>query len=161
MAAMHVHIRGDGLAAWCCAQLLSKSGFRPSIDRSRRSKLPLILVSDPTQALLCEIAGDPLLFRRAPRIRKRVVLWGPGAEPSVLEHSSAVVSEQALLGDLWSRSGFNGGSDNPDWTIVAVPPAPGREQHFGSRTASIAEVDLKGERETCWIESFEDRKSVV
>jgi len=134
--------------------LLVKSGFSVTVERPQRRKMPFILVGGVTQALLCDIAGDPGLFRDFPRIRKRTVVWGPDAEARVLDHSAAIVSEQALLDRLWT--GWCGAGERPaEWTILAAAPAPGSENHFGSRKAHVAEVDLKSERAACWIESFD------
>ncbi len=150
---MHIHIRGDGLAAWCSARLLSQSGLHVSVDRPRRRHSRLILIGDPTQALLAELAGNPTLFQNLPRIRKRVVAWG--SEVREFDHSAAIVNEPALLDDLWSRTAFEETGGEADWNIFASLPIPAKEQGFGTRTANLAEVELRGARETCWIESFE------
>ncbi len=152
---MHVHIRGDGLAAWCTARLLSRSGFRVTVERPGRRNPRLILVGDPTQALLAELAGDPSPFANAARIRKRLVAWGPNAATQEFEHSAAIVDEQSLLDRLWARTSYEPSDEPAEWTIFGASPAPGEEHRFGSRTANVAEVDLAGRREACWIESFE------
>ncbi len=152
---MQVHIRGEGLAAWCSARLLSRSGFRVTVDRPMRRNSRLILVSDQTQALLAELAGDPSPFANAYRVTKRFVTWGPSAATREFDHSAAIVNESSLLDDLWSRTFYETAAERADWTIFSASPAPGEEHRFGSRTANIAEVDLRGQRGACWIESFE------
>lgn len=149
-----VQIRGDGVAAWCCALLLSKRGCAVSIDRPAERKRPWILVSDPVQRLLCDLADDRDLFRGAAQVRKRTVAWGRGSEPRTYEHSAALVAEQELLSRLWPTIPQSAG--NADWTITASGLADGPGvMSFGSRRAFIAEVELNGAREECCIESFE------
>lgn len=152
---MHVHIRGEGLAAWCSFRLLSRSGFRVTVERHRRGNPRLILVGDPTQALLNELAGDPSPFRDVARIRRRIVAWGPDAAFKEFDHSGAIVKEQTLLDDLWSRTPQESGQGPAEWTVLGSSPPPAEEHRFGSRTANVAEVDLRGQREACWIESFD------
>ena len=153
MSLASVRVRGDGIAAWCCARLLSNSGFAVSIERPPARKRPWILVSDPAQRLLSDIAGDPDLFQNTPRIRNRTVRWGPRAEPVELEHSSAIVEEQEFLARLWPSIPETNGA--ADWSIIAAPPVPTEQHHFGSRTAFVCDVDLNDAREACWVESFE------
>src|SRR5215471_8678004 len=35
-------IRGDSVAAWCCAHLLTRAGFEPVVERAARPRLPAI-----------------------------------------------------------------------------------------------------------------------
>ncbi len=93
---MDVLIRGDGVAAYCCAYLLTKAGFRVDLQPVDRPRLPVIMLGDQALALIRDIFDQPGLFADLPRIRKRVVAWGPGAKPVALEHSAVVVSEELL-----------------------------------------------------------------
>ena len=150
---MHVHIRGEGLASWCCARLLSRSGFQVTVDPRTGRHSRLILIGAQTQGLLAELAGDPSLFASAPQVRKRMVAWGPDSVPQQFDHSAAIVNESALLDDLWLRTPYEAVENPADWTIASSPQAD--QQHFGSRLANIAHVDLHDARESCWIESFD------
>jgi hypothetical protein len=152
---MHVHIRGDGLAAWCCARLLAGAGFRVTVEGAARRSSRLILVNGPTQKLLNEFAGDSTIFENAMQIQKRVVAWGPGAVPRTFDHSAAAIREASLLDTLWARESFDEGPDGADRTIITAPPAPVEELGFGSRKAWIAQVDVDASVGTCWTESVE------
>jgi hypothetical protein len=155
-------IRGYSAAAWCCAHLLSKAGFEPALELSSRARLPAIMLSEAALTLLREVFESPDLYRRAHRISRRVVQWGPAAEPIVLDHHAVVVSEAELLSEL--EEPLSGPSSpkkySRDFTIFASRPLPdGSEEHsFGSRTAFAAPVRLKDSRDSasCWIESLED-----
>ena len=85
------------MAAYCCAYLLANAGFRIDLQPVSRPRLPVILLGDQALALIRDIFDRPGLFADLPRIRKRVVAWGPGAAPIVVQHSAVVVSEEALL----------------------------------------------------------------
>jgi hypothetical protein len=158
-----VLIRGDGVAARCCAHLLSRSGVPVSFQPTHRSRLPAIMLSEPAQALIREVFGRDNLFRDLPRIRKRIVAWGPGAKSVEMEHSAVVVSEELLLDSLGTAlpNAADGVDMNEDiaWSVFASMPLPvaGAEHKFGSRIASALRVELKptAEPAACWIESIE------
>ena len=158
-----VLIHGDGIAACCCAQLLRTNGVPVATTRSDRPRLPSLLLSDNAQALLSDVFETQELFADAHQIRKRIVAWGPNAEPIVLPHSAKVVSEKDLLDRLWSRipTSSISESDNADWTIhssrdnlfASLPEG----KHFGSRVACASSVLLKAssDQDACWVESAE------
>src|SRR5688572_27863107 len=50
-----VRIRGDGIAASCCARLLEHAGLDLIIERSSRVKLPAVMLGETTQKLLRDI----------------------------------------------------------------------------------------------------------
>ena len=54
-------------------------------------------------ALLAEIFPSVDLVSVGHPIQKRVVAWGPAAEPITLPHSALVISETDLLGRLWAQ----------------------------------------------------------
>jgi hypothetical protein len=152
-----VIIRGDGVAASCCAYLLSKAGLRLDLQPVDRPRLPVILLGEHALVLIRDIFDQPGLFADLPRIRKRIVAWGPGAKPVALEHSAVVVSEELLLHGIRPVLPPNGHSD---WTIFAARPlpAPAVEHCFGSRKASAVPVTLNESSDpgACWIESLEN-----
>jgi hypothetical protein len=160
-----VIIRGDGVAAYCCAHLLTKAGFQVDLEPVDRPRLPVILLSEQALALIRHIFDQPGLFADRPRIRKRVVAWGAVAKAIEVEHSAVVVSEAALL-DAIRPAGVGKSADAArtnacaTWTIFAARPlpAPSVEHCFGSRTASAVPVTLNenSDPEACWIESLED-----
>jgi hypothetical protein len=152
-----VIIRGGGVAAYCCAHLLNKAGFRIDLELLDRPRLPVILLGDQALALIRDIFDRPGLFSNEPRIRKRIVAWGSGARPVAVEHSAVIVSEETLL-DAIRPVLWPAGSQDAPWTILATRPlpAPTVEHCFGSRTASARQVTLKegSEPAACWIESL-------
>ncbi len=155
---MDVVIRGDGVAAYCCAHLLSKAGLRVALEPVDRPRLPVIMLGEQALALMQDVFEQPGLADGLPRIGKRVVAWGPDAKPLAVEHSAVVVSEQALLERLRPALAPAGPNQDARWTIFAARPlpAPGVEHCFGSRTASATPVTLRDASDSgaCWIESL-------
>ena len=153
-----VLIRGDGVAAACCAHLLGYAGFRVAVERLRRPKVPAILLSDSAMRLIEDVLGRNDLFSNLPRIERRVVAWGPNADPVAFPHSAAVISEEALLDRIQVVFGSDVLTEcaDPEWTIYAAQPLPEpAEERFGSRVASAIPVMFKDRQvpATSWIES--------
>jgi hypothetical protein len=119
------------------------------------------MLSEQAIALIRDVFEQPDLFRSAPRIGKRVVAWGPGAEPLLMEHFAVVVSEDSLLDSIEPAIPAEGSPNQTAlWTILAAKPlpAPAVEWCFGSRMAVAAPVTLKPNSPpgACWIESLEN-----
>jgi hypothetical protein len=155
-----VVIRGDGIAAYCCAYLLGKAGLYVVLEPGDRPRVPAIMLSDHALALIRDIFDRQDLFRDAPHIRKRMVAWGPDSTVLALDHSAVVVSEEDLLREL--RPGLllrDDAGTAPAWTIFSSRPlpAPAEEHPFGTRMAFPVAVTLKNRSEpaACWIESLE------
>jgi hypothetical protein len=149
-----VLIRGDGIAAACCAHLLRDAGIAVRIERSERPKVPALLVSDPALALMRDVFRRPELLADRPRVRRRVVAWGD-APPSALPHGAVAISEADLLDSLRVDDGAD--SLSPDFVIHAAgaPPQGATRHRFGGRTASSAQVRLLDptDSDACWIEA--------
>jgi hypothetical protein len=140
---------------------LSAHNLPVSIVRAGRPKLSAVLLGEATQSLLTDLFMDKQLFQGLPRIRKRVVAWGPGSQPTVLPHSALVMSEHDLLERLWTRvqEPIEEIHDAAAWEIISSrveDPAPD-ERQFGSRSAFVSKVQLRtaADRETCWAESLD------
>jgi len=125
-----------------------------------RPRLPAVLISDGTQALLREIFQNEELFEGLPRIRKRVVAWN-GAKPEVFPQSAVIVGEQAI-GERLRAPIAASTSDRPgeaEWNIFTLKGSDelAPEMRFGSRVAGIMEVTLResAESDACWAESVE------
>lgn len=156
-----VAIRGDGVAAYCCAHLLSKAGFEVALEQVSRPRLPVILLGVQALALIRDVFERPVLFQELPRINKRIVAWGPSAKPLAVEHSAVIVSEEVLLDGIRPSLKFDSNATpHARWTIFAARPlpAPSVEHCFGSRMASAVPVKLREGSDTgaCWIESLEN-----
>ncbi len=152
-----VKIQGWGVAAACCADLLNRAGFAVFQEAQARAGVPAILISAATQTLICDIFQRPDLFHGLRQIERRVVAWGPKAEPVVLPHSAVVISEEELIAGIQPQ-----GMDSPEghakWTVFASQPLPESavEWHFGTRRAVAVPVELKSPEESaCWVESLE------
>ncbi len=158
---MDVVIRGDGVAAYCCAHLLNKAGLQVVLEHVDRPRLPVIMLGHQALALIRDVFEQPALFQNSPRIEERVVAWGPDAEPFAVEHSAVVVSEEALLDGIRP---FLTAEANPTqdarWTILASRPRSALtvEHCFGSRMAYAVPVTLKdgSDPRACSLESLED-----
>ena len=155
-----VLIRGESLAAACCASLLHQAGVPFRRETVSRPKLPAIMIGETAQRVLADIFPAIDLFKGLPRIRKRVVQWGANAEAIALPHSAVVVSEQILLERIepvWARSA-EPQSESGEWTIFSSRPlpSPSEEIQFGSRLAAASAVKLKPgcDPEASWVESL-------
>src|SRR5882762_7413622 len=90
-----IAIHGQGIAACCCAMLLREERASIVPVGTSRPRLPAVLISDGSQALLREIFKNEKLFAGLPTIRRRVVAWNGGKiEP--FPHSVVVAGEQAI-----------------------------------------------------------------
>jgi hypothetical protein len=152
-----VLVRGDGVAAYCCAHLLQQAGISVALERPDRPRLPAIMLSEAALALIAETFGHTDLFRDLPRIRTRVVLWGPAADPVTLPHSAVVVSEELLLDKLRPSAAVVECTEKPEWRVLASGQTGSVERRFGSRTALAFNVALKNDESAgCWVESLEE-----
>jgi hypothetical protein len=157
-----VSVHGDGVAAACCVRSLSADNLRVSVVKAGRPKLSAVLLSEATQSLLTDLFLDKELFHGQPRVSKRVVAWGPGAQPIVLPHSALVISEDNLLERLWARvpKSNEEAESGIAWEIISSRmEIPAREERsFGSRSAFVSKVHLRAgvDRESCWAESLDD-----
>ncbi|HTX37573.1 MAG TPA: hypothetical protein VME43_21235 [Bryobacteraceae bacterium] len=152
-----VAIQGEGVAAACCAWLLGGAGIPFSVARQARTRVPAILVSQATQALMADVFQQPSLFEGLPRLERRIVAWGPGAEPVTLPHSAVVVSEEALVGRIEPRGPLADAGQFPEWRLFASRPLPASAalRCFGSRHAWAVAAELKApEAASCWVESL-------
>lgn len=158
---MDVVIRGDGVAAYCCAHLLHKAGLRVALEHVDRPRLPAIMLGEQALALIRDVFEQPGLFHDLPRIETRIVAWGPGAKAVAVAHSAVVVSEEVLLENIRpSLLPECNPTQEARWTVFAARPLPAHtvEHCFGSRMASTVPVALKHSSDpgACWIESLED-----
>lgn len=157
-----VLIRGEGVAACCCARLLGRSGLRFTVAAGARPKAPAILMGEQTQKLLGDVFEAPHLFAAMPRIRRRIVMWGDDAKALTLPHEAVLSSDEALLEALRPHAGAGepAPAQEPDWTIYAGRPLPpGLEEiACGSRMAEVSPVRLEesSDREACQIESLDE-----
>jgi hypothetical protein len=156
-----VVIRGDGIAAYCCAHLLAKAGFRVALKPVERPRLPVIMLGDHALALIRDIFDRPDLFRGLPRIERRAVAWAD-SKPATLEHSAVVVSENLLLNSLRPLEVLDDEAPqaDADWTVFSSRPLPASviEHRFGSRMAAAVPIELRAgsDSSACWIESLEN-----
>jgi hypothetical protein len=158
-APAHILVRGEGIAARCCAHLLASAGLRVSCERTDRPRIPAVLLSDAALALIRDVFGQPTLLTASPRIERRVVAWG--GEPVAVPHGAIVVPETALIDALPMNVGpMNVGPEvaSPADLIVQAAPSPAvpPPHRFGSRRAVTAEVRLRtaAESASCWIEAL-------
>ncbi len=158
-ASAEVVIKGVGAAACCSAFLLDRAGIPVVLENIQRARVPAIMLGDATQSLIADVFDQKDLFSGLPRIEKRVVAWGPEAEPRILLHSAVVISEQQLSERLRPALRHVDLQDAASWTILGSQPLPHSsvEHHFGSRVATAIPVKLSDRCDPacCWIESLE------
>jgi 2-polyprenyl-6-methoxyphenol hydroxylase-like FAD-dependent oxidoreductase len=156
---VEVVIKGGGVAACCSAYLLDRAGIPVALEGAQRARVPAIMLGDATQSLIADVFDQKDLFRGLHRIERRVVAWGPKAEPRILPHSAVVISEQQLSERLRPVLRHVDRRDAALWTILASQPLPSSsvEHHFGSRVATATPVKLNDRCDPacCWIESLE------
>ncbi len=160
-----VLIRGESVAACCCASLLDRAGVPFSRQNVSRPKLPAIMIGETAQRVLSDICPGAELFKGLPRIRKRVVKWGQdkwgqNREALALPHAAVVVSEQTLLSRIEPLLAQSQETQRepPEWTIFSSRPLPEASEdiHFGSRMAVASAVTLRPgcDMEASWVESL-------
>src|SRR5262249_21966791 len=155
-------LRGDGVAALTSGYLVQRAGFQLAMEHDSRIRLPALMLSASSQALFCDVLELPNVFSGLHRIEKRVVKWGAPAEPIVLPHSAAIVSEQFLSENIAPKLvlASPASAGTVGWTIISSRrlPEAAVEYPFGQRMAAVAPVRLaKGsDAAACWIESVED-----
>lgn len=150
-------VRGDGVAAACCAHLLRRSGMSVRIEATGRRRVPSIMLSDTALALLRDVFDRPHLLADGPRIDRRIVDWGSAGGPIAVPHAAVATSEEGLLTALGVEQGpgFDG---PPDFVVQAGAPATAGQRRFGSRKAVAAEVRMKaaGDLSACWVEALDE-----
>jgi len=156
-----VLIRGDGVAASCCAHLLGKAGYRVAWERTERPRVPAVMLSENALALIRDVFDQRDLFRDLPRIERRAVAWDSTSPILVLDHSAVAVSEEALLERLRPEALVKPVAHSRfDWTILASQPLPTGAvlQRFGARRGWVSPVRLKrgSDLRACWIESLQN-----
>lgn len=155
---MKVAIRGSGIAATGCAQLLARQAIETIITPVPRAPAPVVLLSDPARALLCDVFADPTIFAHCPRVTRRIVAWGDG-DPVALPHEGAILLPEDLDTLRPSASVHLGDLDGSEaMTIHTVAPFPsGDVRRFGTRMASAVAVALRfpDDASACWIEAVE------
>ena len=156
---MTTTIRGDGIAAACCAHLLRQAGLPVSWERMDRPRLPAILLTGAALSLLGDVFGPMERLSEWHRIRRRVVAWG-SSPPVTMPHAAVVVSERVLLDTITANLAVDGHRPSGKaWTILASAPLPvgTEEHHFGHRRAAAVAVTLRDRVDStaCWIEAVE------
>lgn len=149
-----VEIRGTGVAASCCQQLLTAAGASVYLDLSHRPRVPAVMLSPATQTLLTDVWGRLDLLDGLWQIRRRIVAWGD-APPVDLPHRAIVVSEMELLSRLQNPSDPNP-APQPAWTIHTSRALETSTLHaFGNRTAAATEVRFssRADAAACLVES--------
>ena len=154
-------IRGSGIAASCCSRLFVRAGLKPIWSAADRPRLPAVMLGQSAQKLLADICEQPDLFAGLPRVRTRIVAWGPNAQPIALPHSAVVASEDILLARIEHEAPALQEQFRPqDWTLFAARPLPGSAQQldFGSRLAATSAVRLRARapNDACWVESLDE-----
>ncbi len=154
-APARVLIRGDGIAARCCARLLGVAGIEVWSDRVERPRVPAIMLGTAALALIRDVFDRPGLFMDGHRIERRAVAWG--GDPVVVPHNAVVVAEAALIAALPGCEAARG-DEAVDFTVHTAPmPAMSPQRRFGSRRAVAAEVGLvQGvDAAGCWVEALD------
>ena len=149
-------IRGDGIAALCCAHLLRKAGLDVGLERTQRPRVPAILLSLQAMGLIANVFEREDIFEGLHDIQRRTVAWGPGAAAGDLPHVGVVVSEETLIARL-APAADEKPTTPPAMTIHSTKPlpAPALTQRFGSQRSTGARVKLSATADpaACVVES--------
>lgn len=113
-----VAVRGTGVAAACCHALLGAAGVGVQMEVTDRPRVPAVMLSPATQALL-SASATLNLFDGLWRIERRLVAWGdqPVAD---LPHSAIVVSEARAPCPAWP-----GSEPRPGLSVSPLDTHPG------------------------------------
>lgn len=157
---LKVYIKGDGLAARCCAHLLRAAGAQVFGKGASSPRVPAMMLSPLALSLMRDVFGSPDLFSREFQIERRYVTWGT-ADRAAMAHAAVVVSERTLLEALPAPfdDEIQFSADACDFVIQTAPPLPagGQRKRFGTREAASARVQLKdADGQACEIESVGD-----
>jgi hypothetical protein len=119
--------------------------------------LGAVLLSRQTVALLTEIFPSTDLVSVGHPIQKRVVAWGPAAEPIALPHSAVVIPEADLLTRLWEQVPAPAQSAANGWKFLSSGGSNLQQHAFGTRVASVARAVLNRDvdQSACWNESVD------
>lgn len=154
---MKALVQGDGVAAACCAHLLRRSGIAVRVEGQARSRVPAVVLGEAALALIRDVFERPDLLAASPPVTRRIVAWGPSAQPVAMPHAAVVASEDALLADLRVEEapGFDG---PPDFVVQAGAAAPEGQRRFGARKAVAAEVRMRSDDDlsACWVEAMDE-----
>ncbi len=167
-AADTVLVRGSGVAADACVQLLREGGVPVARERGVGRALPPVLLSRPALALMRDIFGRPDLFAGRRAITRRIVAWG-GA-PVAIDHEAIALAGADLARAPLPAPGVEPARSAPASAIPpgtdaggeafilhCAPPFPAGElRHFGARPAMAASVALRHEEDeaACWLEAL-------
>ena len=157
-----INVQGGGIAACCCARLLTGRGVPTYYAESARSQSPTLLISPATAHLLRDVFGDDAFLQGLHRIEKRIVAWQPGAPPVSLPHAGWVAPEAHLLRELWQRVPPAAEPATPlsledsVWQVFSSGAPQGLA--FGERMASALSVKLRDTSDpaACSIEAVRD-----
>jgi hypothetical protein len=154
-----VRIRGDGVAARCCAHLLTRAGLAVIVEPSSGPKVPVVVLGDQALGLIRDVFDAPNLLAGQPHVDRRLVAWGPDAEAVSVPHSGVAVSEAALLAALPVFQPHEAADEPSDFVIHAAAPlgALHTQMRFGARRAAAQPVRLTdpADHASCLIESLE------
>jgi len=155
---MKVAIWGSGIAASGCAQLLARQNIETMMIPVPRAPAPVVLLSDPARALLCDVFADQTIFAHCPRVTRRIVAWGDG-DPVALPHEGAILLPDDLDTLRPPVTALPGDPDGSEaMTVHTAAPFPsGDARRFGTRMASAVAVALRfpDDATVCWIEAVE------
>ncbi|WP_395671854.1 hypothetical protein [Phenylobacterium sp.] len=154
-----IRIRGDGVAARCCAHLLTRAGLPVVVEPSSGPRVPVVVLGDQALSLIRDIFDTPTLLAGHLHVDRRLVAWGPGGEPVSIPHSGVAVSEAALLAALPPLPAQTGTEAPGDFVIHAASPlgAPHTQMRFGARRASALPVRIRdaADHSACLVESLD------
>lgn len=151
-------IDGDGVAALCCAHLLSQSGISFFFGPTQTGKQPAIMLGSQAASLLKDVARSSSLLDSGWPIERRVVLWGDARDPITVTHDGIAISEEALVNRMRSCLSAPAHDDTPrtSWRIVTRNAGQAADfSVYGERSAVSYRVKLKdgADMKSCWIES--------
>jgi hypothetical protein len=133
------YVLANGVAANCCAHLIKNI----PIAGDDRPKIPALLISSATQALVEDVFERKEIFADATKITRRVVRWGDRAQTVDVPHEAVVISESDLISNL-GPCGARTLACRVDSRVDAC---------FGSRFATAFPVTTPV-RDACYIESL-------
>ncbi|MEH3048152.1 hypothetical protein [Sphingomonas adhaesiva] len=152
---MNVAIDGSGIAAACCAHVLTRRGLPTRTMPRAGGGAPVVMLSATAVALIRDVFDRPDLLATAHRITRRIVAWG-GAVPATMPHDAIVVSGTALAAAL-ACDAVTDDAMTGDMTVRTRPRDVAPMMRFGTRVAWATMVRLcdRAAATDSWIEAID------
>lgn len=155
-----VSIEGHGVAALCCAHLLSQAGIAYMLRHCVTREQPALLLGSQAADLVRDVCGVDVR-QRGWGIERRVVLWGNTQVPVTVPHYATAVAGDVLLETMLAglpAQAAKGAAESAAWRLKTRSLEGDAFRAYGERRAVTMRTRLQAgvDARSCWIESTAD-----